>query len=379
MEKISVDRIFLKGKLKENKTLIIEEGVIKEIISSNSVKGESLYIDDSIIIPGLIDTHIHGYKGVEVVEATTEDIEKMSLNLLESGVTAFLPTLQTDSEEKIERAILNIVKASKKSVGAKILGIFLEGPFLSEKFKGAQDDKYLQKPSIKLLKKWQVLAEGKIKKIAVAPELPGALELIEYATNNGIKVALGHSNGTAKETGRAISKGASILVHTFNAMRGLHHREPGILGKSLISNDMFVEMICDGYHIHPDIAELIIKVKNKDKVVLITDGTLASGLSDGNYLRAGVPVDVKDGAVRTLEGKLAGSSLQLIQAIRNLVNWNISSLEESILMGTLNSARSLDLKGYGELGNGLSADFLILNKDLKIIATYIDGEKTYEK
>lgn len=379
MEKISVDRIFLKGKLKENKTLIIEEGVIKEIISSNSVKGESLYIDDSIIIPGLIDTHIHGYKGVEVVEATTEDIEKMSLNLLESGVTAFLPTLQTDSEEKIERAILNIVKASKKSVGAKILGIFLEGPFLSEKFKGAQDDKYLQKPSIKLLKKWQVLAEGKIKKIAVAPELPGALELIEYATNNGIKVALGHSNGTAKETERAISKGASILVHTFNAMRGLHHREPGILGKSLISNDMFVEMICDGYHIHPDIAELIIKVKNKDKVVLITDGTLASGLSDGNYLRAGVPVDVKDGAVRTLEGKLAGSSLQLIQAIRNLVNWNISSLEESILMGTLNSARSLDLKGYGELGNGLSADFLILNKDLKIIATYIDGEKTYEK
>lgn len=301
----------------------------------------------------------------------------MSTDLLESGVTAFLPTLQTDTTENMEKAIQTITKAAKRFTGAKMLGIFLEGPFLAEKFKAAQDGRYFQKPSIPLLEKWQEMAEGNIKKIAIAPELEGAQELIAYATQKGITVAMGHSDATKEDTKQAVGNGAKVLVHSFNAMRGLHHREPGILGVGLTDDHVFAEMICDGYHIDPLIADLIIRAKGTEKTILITDGTLASGFKEGAYKRAAIPVIVKDGAVRTTDGKLAGSSLSMIQAVRNVINWKIASIEEAILFATYNPSRSLNLSHYGEIKKGLPADFTVLDKNLNVVATYIDGIKKY--
>lgn len=372
MYKIAAKQIFIDGELKEGYALEIKNGTIEHILSNELVADETVGM---YLIPGLIDTHIHGFAGVEAADGSVEQLIHMSQSLAENGVTTFLPTLQTESPENIERALKNLTEARKRNIGAKMRGIFLEGPFLAPKFKGAQNGEYLRKPSIELLKKWQEIAEGSISKIAIAPELEGAAELIEYAVEQGITVAFGHSDATAMQTKFAVEKGAHVMIHTFNAMRGLHHREPGLLGIGLTDNRVYAEMTCDGHHIHPLIADLIIRSKGRDKTVLITDGTLASGMPDGSYIRSGVPVWLKEGAVRTEDGSLAGSSLSLIQAVRNVVSWGIADLDTAVRMATVNAAQSIGWEEGGKLEVGSPADFIILDENLNVLATYIDGQK----
>lgn len=327
MEYISADKIFINNKLESDMVIGIKGEIIKELEPIDSIKEDITNYKNCIIIPGFIDTHLHGFKGIELIDASVEDIVEMSNNILKTGVTSFVPTLQTDRIKRIDNAIKNIVKASKETSGAEILGIFLEGPFISKKYKGAQDDSYLQLPNVQQLKKWIEDSESMIIKLAVAPELPGAMQLIEYARDNNIIVALGHSNADKKTTKDAISKGASVLIHTFNGMRPLHHREPGILGVSLLDDTVYAEITPDGFHLDVLIIELILRLKGYNKTVVITDSTLAAGLPDGEYSRSGVNVFVKEGAVRTKEGQLAGSSLTMDKAFKNLISWGITTLE----------------------------------------------------
>ncbi|WP_067841156.1 N-acetylglucosamine-6-phosphate deacetylase [Amphibacillus sediminis] len=373
---IAPERLLYNGSFIVNHVLEIENGIITHVLPRDQ-RNKVDYTYNGLLIPGLIDTHIHGHYGVEVIDASVEELVAMKENLLKCGVTSFLPTLQTDEPERIITAIRNILEARRHAGGANIIGIFLEGPFLSEKFKGAQDGRFLRLPAKELLEKWQQAADGLIKKIAIAPELAGAMELIKYAHEQGIVVAIGHSNASADIAEEAINHGASVAVHTFNAMRNLHHREPGILGESLVNDKLYAELICDGYHLNPKIVDLIIRAKGVGHTILITDGTTASGLPDGDYTRSKLPIQVKGGAVRTMNGTLAGSSLTLLQAIRNIVRWEKVSLEEAIQMATLNPAKTLGLDTkIGSLIEGARADFVVLDDDFQILSRWVDGKES---
>lgn len=374
---ISPKMLLYRRKLDDTRAVEIENGKIKAVPLKKDVSNID-YTYDGILIPGLIDTHIHGYKGVEVIEGSVEEIVDMRMNLLECGVTSFFPTLQTDSLDRYKKAIRAIVKASYFKEGARIAGIFLEGPFLSKKFKGAQDERFLKLPSKELLAKWQKESKNMIKKIAVAPELKGALDFIQYATDQGVTVAIGHSNATAEETEKASKYGAKIIVHTFNAMRALHHREPGILGEGLINDNLFAEINSDGVHLNPKIIQLILKIKGIDRSILITDGTKASGLPDGIYKRGDKEVVVEDGAVRTKDGLLAGSSSTMIKAVKNIVKWEQLPFEQVIQMASENPAKSIKMNNYiGKISEGTHADFVVLDDKLNVVSTWVDGREQY--
>lgn len=377
---LSAKQLLLNHTLSDQYVLEIKEKKIAKIMLKKEVSEEEIDIHyDGILVPGFIDTHIHGYKGMEFLEGTAQEIQEAKETLVECGVTTFYPTLQTAPTDKISTAIQLMEQLSHEEKGAKIEGIFLEGPFLAEAFSGAQDKKSLILPSTELYEQWQNDSNHFIKKMAIAPELKGAEEFITTVVKSNIKVALAHSGATAEETEEAVKNGATILVHTFNAMKALHHREPGILGEGLINDRLYAEIICDGYHLDKKIVELIIQTKGIEKIILITDGTIASGLPDGKYQRGEVDVIVREGAVRTESGRLAGSSLTLLQAVKNMVKWGYS-LEDTIQMITKNPAKALGIDDkVGELKVGKAADFVILDDQLDVLSTWVEGKEQYNK
>jgi N-acetylglucosamine-6-phosphate deacetylase len=263
--------------------------------------------------------------------------------------------------------------------GAKIKGIFLEGPFFTEKYKGAQNTKYFCDPSIDTLKIWQERSNDFIKKIAIAPERNGSDEFIEYAVKDEIAVALAHSDATYEQAKQAVAKGASIFVHTYNGMSPLHHREPGMVGAAMNLKDVFAEIICDGHHVHPAAANMLMNTRGRKETVMVTDCMMAGGMQEGHYQLGEFPVEVKDGAARLESGSLAGSILQLKDAVKNVVDWGIATPEEAIYMASTAPAKSVGIDHEcGEIAEGSAADFIVLNPSLGLIATYIDGVCRYQ-
>lgn len=331
------------------------------------------------IAPGLVDTHIHGFQNHDVMDNDPEGLKAISEGLLSCGVTSFLPTTLTSSTEALNDVVTMIGKHYSSVQGAKIRGIFLEGPFFTEKHKGAQNTKYFCDPSVEKLETWQTKSNCFIRKIALAPERNGALEFIEHAVKNQVTVALAHSDATYEEAKQAVEKGASIFVHTFNGMSGLHHREPGMAGAAMSLPNVFAEIICDGHHLHPVAANILMNARGRKETVLVTDCMMAGGMPDGRYQLGEFPVVVKEGAARLESGSLAGSILQLIDAVKNVVDWGIAPPEEAIYMASTAPAKSIQLDGEcGKIANGLAADFIVLTPDLELAATYLDGVCRYK-
>lgn len=332
------------------------------------------------IAPGLVDTHIHGFDGYDVMDNNFEGLQKISEGLLSCGVTSFLPTTLTSSIEQLDQVVQMIGERKEEVSGAKIKGIFLEGPFFTEKYKGAQNPKYFSNPSIDILKEWQSLSRGSIKKIAIAPELEGVTEFIEYAKSEEIAVALGHSSATYAEAKEAVDHGASIFVHTYNGMRGLHHREPGMVGAAMSLSDCYAELICDGHHVHPVSAKILMDARGRDRTALITDCMMAGGMPEGSSYSLGeFPVVVKDGAARLESGSLAGSILQLKKAVKNVVDWGIAAPEEAVYMGSTVPAESVNLdRECGKIEKDFEADFIVLSPQMELQATYLNGECRYK-
>lgn len=331
------------------------------------------------IAPGLVDTHIHGFRNHDIMDCDFEGLDQISEGLLSCGVTSFLPTTLTSSTEVLNTVVELIGTHYTKVRGAKIKGIFLEGPFFTEKHKGAQNTKYFCDPSIEKLKTWQEQSNQLIRKIAIAPERKGAAKFIEYAVREDIAVALAHSDATYEEAKHAVEKGASIFVHTFNGMSPLHHREPGMAGAAMNLKDVFAEIICDGHHVHPAAANILMNARGRDKTLLVTDCMMAGGMPEGNYQLGEFPVEVKDGAARIAGGSLAGSILQLKDAVKNVVDWGIATPEEAIYMASIAPAKSIGMDGEcGKIAEGYAADFIVLNPDLALIATYLDGVCRYQ-
>lgn len=331
------------------------------------------------IAPGLVDTHIHGYKNQDVMDNNAEGLKIMSEGLLECGVTSYLPTTLTSTKELLKDVAKTIGDTYQEVNGAKIQGIYFEGPFFTEEHKGAQNPSYFGDPDIDTFHEWQEASGGLIKKIALAPERKGVKEFVNQVTQEGVVVALGHSNATLEEATEAVEAGASVFVHAYNGMRGLNHREPGMVGALLSLQHVFSELICDGHHVHPQAAEILMEKAGHDHVALITDCMMAGGMPDGDYVLGEFPVVVKDGTARMKEGNLAGSILKLKEAIKNVVDWEIATPEEAIMMATWVPAVSCKIDDKcGLIRNGRDADFIVLNPDMTLAATYLDGEKRYE-
>ncbi|MEK4499177.1 N-acetylglucosamine-6-phosphate deacetylase [Bacillus sp. FSL R12-0069] len=372
---IFADKFFLEGKVVGPGFLGIKDGKFGVFSENRPEEAEEIINYAGYwIAPGLVDTHIHGFRNHDVMDNNFEGLNQISIGLLSCGVTSFLPTTLTSSIELLNKVVEMIGANYKKVQGAKIKGTFLEGPFFTEKHKGAQNKKYFCDPSVDMLKAWQELSNNAIKKIAIAPERKGAVEFIEYAVGEGITVALAHSDATYDEAKQAIEKGASIFIHTFNGMSPLHHREPGMVGAAMNLKDVFAEIICDGHHVHPVASNILMNVRGREKVVMVSDCMMAGGMPEGTYQLGEFPVKVKDGMARLENGSLAGSILQLKDAVKNVVDWGIAAPEEAIYMASTAPAKSIQLDSEcGKIAEGYAADFIVLTPAMDLAATYLDG------
>ncbi|MEO5297142.1 N-acetylglucosamine-6-phosphate deacetylase [Enterococcus cecorum] len=379
-EYIHAQKFFFTTGVKEGGYLEIKNGKFGAYLEEKPAKATIIDYADKWIAPGLVDTHIHGYKNHDVMDNDPEGIKVMSSALLECGVTSFLPTTLTSSRERL-LAVSKTIRAVKDEVdGAKIQGIYFEGPFFTEEHKGAQNPSYFSDPSLEVFHEWQEASGHLIKKIALAPEREGVEEFVETITNEGVVVALGHSNATLKEATKAVDAGASVFVHAFNGMRGLNHREPGMVGAMLTVKEIFAELIADGHHVHPKAVELLVQTIGYDKVALITDCMMAGGMPDGDYILGEFPVVVANGTARMKEGNLAGSILKLYEGMRNVVKWGVATPYQAVMMASYIPAVSCNIADQcGSIQKGHAADFIVLDKEMNLVATYLDGQKRFEK
>lgn len=377
---IKSKHIVLENRILENGALEIDEGKIKSILESSENIAECVDYGDSIIGPGFVDTHIHGYSGHDVMDGDAEGLKIISNEILKIGVTSFLATTLTDTAENLNKTVKVIGDNKESCKGAKIRGIFLEGPFFSLKYKGAQDHDCFSNPSIEKLKKWQELSGALIKKIAIAPELEGSEEFIKEAKKLGVYVAIGHTNASYDQVKSAVDAGANIFVHTYNAMSPLHHRNPGVVGAALTLDNVYAELICDGHHVHPAAADVVLKCRGSESVALITDCMMAGGMGDGNYKLGHFDVKVEDGTARLKSGNLAGSILKLKDSLKNVINWGIASPFEAIQMVSLVPAKSVGIDNVcGKIEIGREADLVVLDKNYDLEAVYLDGKKVKQQ
>ena len=343
----------------------------EKIISiGNDADAEIIDAKNNFVAPGFINVHIHGCNGYDTMDEDAAALDGMKKFLPSTGVTSFLPTTMTMSVKRISHALKNIRDAKKFSCGAKILGANLEGPFISEKFNGAQDKKFIRRADFDLFAEFADV----IKIVTIAPEELTDFKFIERCRAEKIIVSIGHSAATYEEVLTAIQHGASHVTHLFNAQTGLHHRKPGIVGAALTSN-VIVELIADNVHVHPAAQKIVAKVKPREEIILITDSVRACGIGDGEGELGGQKFFVKGNLATFADGTIVGSVAKMIDVVKNFsanTNWSIPAVVELV---TKNPAR--ELKIYDELGSievGKAADFVIFDEDFKIKSTIIDGE-----
>ncbi|WP_224752414.1 N-acetylglucosamine-6-phosphate deacetylase [Metabacillus arenae] len=366
----------------------IEKGLIKEIGSLNDINDITGYkfiqIPSSYFaVPGAIDIHIHGVNGADTMDASNDALSTMAEALPKEGTTSFLATTMTQSKHAIENALINAgeyIEENHQAGLAEIVGIHLEGPFLNYKRAGAQPFEYMLKPTIELFNQWQGLAQGHIKLVTIAPEIDGGLELIEYMSEQGVISSIGHSDATYDEMIKGIQAGAAHVTHLFNGMRGLHHRDPGTAGAALIHEELKTEIIADGIHVHPKTVKLAYHQKGHEGMIIITDAMRAKCLPNGEYELGGQKVFVEDGKAVLENGSLAGSVLQMNQAINNMMEFTGCSLRDVIWMSSVTPAKQLgifDRKGSIEAGK--DADIVILDENHNVWMTLCKGEIAYQR
>ena len=355
----------------------IDDGKIQTIGPNLFEEGSTLVDGAGMwVVPGFIDIHTHGADGVDVNAATGEDFEKICRFQARQGTTSWLASVLTDTKEQTLWCIeqYNRWKQGEKK-GAHLMGIHLEGPFLSTEYKGAMPEHLLQKPNTDLVREYQKAAGGDIRYLTIAPELEGAISFISQMKKLGIVVSIGHSAASYETAMEAIKAGAASSTHTGNAMKLLHQRFPAIWGAALESETLYCEMICDGLHLHPGVIRLTIKAKGLDKVVAVTDSIMAAGLPDGNYNLGVNDVVVKDGDAK-LAGKenRAGSTLTTGKALKNLLSFTGKSLEEILPLLTENPARLLGVYDrIGSIEEGKDADLVLLDQKLEVCETMVKG------
>ncbi len=336
--------------------------------------------NETVLTATFFDIHIHGAVNHDVMEATPEAFTKISRFLATRGVSHFLPTTVTADIDLTLRSLEGIATQIQTQVetqhheGAIPFGIHLEGPFVSHAKRGVHPPEHILTPTTELFDRFQQAARNQIRLLTLAPELPNAIDLIRHATAQGVKVSLGHSNATAAETRAAIAAGATTATHTFNAMRPLDHREPGILGIVLDDDHLFAELICDGVHVEPEVVRLFYKAKGRNRAILITDGMSATGMPDGTYLLGGFEVEVANGRCLA-NGVLAGSVLTLDRAVANFSRFTGTSFMEVSELASINPATMLGLEAELAIAPGQPANFNRYTPGGTLLATILNGRQ----
>lgn len=368
-----------------NAMLMIEDGSIKNIGNFSYDKSQAKVLEFPTtwhLIPGMIDMHIHGAAGADTMDGTGESLATISKVLLREGVTAFLPTIVSAPVSDIEKSltgVANYLAKQPKTIGAEILGINLEGPFLSLEKPGCQEVDSFIVPDIDLFNHWQKLANNLIKIVNIAPELPNSLIFIEYLQKQNIIAACGHSNASLEQANAAIQSGCTECTHLFNAMRNINQRDPGIAVACLLSDQVSAEIIADDVHLHPAMLELALKLKTADKIILISDAIPAKYLADGTYEFGGQPVIVKNNEAKLANGTLAGSVLKLDYALRNMMKFTGCSLLDAIKMTSVNPAKQLNIfNRKGSIAIGKDADLIVLNENMQVQLTFVRGSCPYQ-
>jgi len=363
--------------------LLIEDGVIRRLDArANSVIPANCRIvdlQDAVLAPGFIDIHIHGGAGHDIMEANAEALPALERLLVCHGVSSYFPTTVTAPLEAtlaaLERLATAVESAQEDAVDelrAVPLGIHLEGPFISHTRRGVHPPEDLLPPTVQTFARFWQAARGHIRVMTIAPELPGAPEVIAEAARRGVCVSLGHSNADLNSTRAAVAAGARHATHTFNAMRPLSHRDPGILAEVLSDSRVSADIIADGVHVDPAVVELFLKAKGADAAVLITDATAATGMPEGRYRLGSCEVEVKDGR-SLIGGKLAGSTLTMDRALRNVMQYAQWDLQKTLRLATVNPARVAGLNSHGVVKEGAPADLVVLGPNGEVRNTIVRG------
>lgn len=365
------------GVIKTN--LAIENGLISKI-GDVEIDSPIDIPEGAIVVPGFIDEHIHGASGQDTMDAAIESLQTMANALLKEGTTAFLPTTMTQSKQNILNALENVkrYKSLKILDGAEVLGVHLEGPYISPKFIGAQPPEYVVKPNIEEFDAYNKASGGLIKIVTLAPEEEGADKFIAHLKSQGIIASVGHSSAKYQDIERAMAVGLSNVTHTYNAQSPLHHRDIGTVGSALYFDQLACELIADTIHVSIPAIKLLVKSKPHDKLILITDAMRAKQMPDGISELGGQKVIVSNGEARLVSGALAGSVLKMNDAVKNMVNLGVS-FTDAIDFATINPAKNLGVdKQMGSIAKGKVANFAVL-KDFEVVLTMRSGQVVYKK
>ncbi len=386
---ITASALFTPVERIEQPLLLVEDGAVVEVTSRarREVPGNGRLVDfaDGILAPGFIDIHIHGGAGHDVMEAGAGALPPVEQLLASHGVSSYFPTTVTAPLDATLSALARLADAIEGAernppplapqnggLRARPLGIHLEGPFISHKRRGVHPPENLLDPSPAAFDRFWQAARGHIRVLTIAPELPGALEVIRLAASRGVCVSLGHSNADLDAARAGFAAGARHATHTFNAMRPLDHRDPGILGEVLTNSRLSAEIIADGIHVDPVIVQLFLKAKGPEAAVLITDATAATGMPDGRYHLGSLEVEVKDGRCMVGES-LAGSVLTMDRAVRNVMRFAQWELQQAVRLATVNPARVAGVKNGGAIQAGAPADLVVLSPNGEVRNTIIRG------
>lgn len=364
--------------------LVVEDGLVTEV-GSRSAKplpaGASVVdFGDAILAPGFLDIHIHGGAGMDVMRTPPSELPRFGKFLMSHGVTSYFPTTVAAPLDATCAALGQLADAieaaqdsQRDAPHARPLGIHLEGPFLSHKRRGVHPPENLLNPTLEIFDRLWQAARGHIKMLTIAPEIPGAMEVIPEAARRGVCVSIGHSDAELPIAKRAVAAGARHATHTFNAMRPLDHRDPGIIGEVLSDDSITADIIADGIHVSPEVVKVFLQSKGVERAVLITDAMSATGMPEGVYQLGPIEVVVKDGKA-TANGSLAGSVLTMDRAVRNVTKFSDWSLRDAVRAATFNAAKAVGLSGkYGVLATGARADFNVLSAQGEVIKTIVGG------
>ncbi|HBE13743.1 MAG TPA: N-acetylglucosamine-6-phosphate deacetylase [Clostridiales bacterium] len=367
-------RRFFQGDLR------IQDGTISAVGSSLTAENgeEVVDIGGNHLIPGLVDIHSHGAAGEDAMLSSPEKLIAMARHYAAHAVTTLFPTVLTGTRAELNEAMKRIVSAAHlKKNPVTFAGVHIEGPYLSDKRPGCHDISLLKSPDEAEFEEWLSIL-GKIKAyVTIAPELPGAMDLIEKYTKRGVTFSIGHSDATGAVCREALSRGVGSFTHLYNAMRPLHHRESGVVGTALCT-DAYAELICDGVHIDRDVVNMTYRIKGVDKLILVTDSMQAAGMPDGRYKLGSLDVTVENSIAWLSPGTLAGSTLNLLDAIKNLMDFSGASLADAVICATRNPAKAAGLYDkIGSLEKGKDADLAVLDSGRNLTMTISRGRIVY--
>ncbi len=336
----------------------------------------------AILLPGFVDEHIHGAGGFDAMDASEQALMGIAETIVAEGTTCFLATTMTQSPENIGKALTAVreTRCKTENVGARLLGVHLEGPFIAAAFRGAQREDYVASPELDVFDSYFAASGDSVKLVTLAPECERAEALIRHLRELRVVASAGHSGALWEDMEKAVAAGLSCVTHTYNAQSGVHHRKFGVTGCAMMMDELYTELICDGIHVSAPAIRLLRKSKQRGKVVLITDAIRAKGLGDGVSELGGQTVYVKGGEARLSDGTLAGSVLRMNEAVRNYMKLSGADFGEAVDAASYNPACNLGLeKEIGSIAVGKRADFTVVNENFEILATVVNGKTVFVK